>query len=279
MPGNTRIRPGAILLGIYVVLIFAYLVFPVLVIIPLSFSSGKFLTFPPPGFSLRWYANFFGRGEWTGSAWLSIWVGLSVTVMSVLLGTPAAIALVRGRFPGRRLVLAFILSPVIAPGIIVAIGVYFAYAQFGLVGHPFALVLAHVCLAVPFVVINVSTSLQGVDRRIEQAAQSLGATPWATFRQVTLPLIRPGIFAGAVFAFITSFDELLVALFLSGTTAVTLPRRMWEQIRFDIDPTIAAVSTLLITLTSCLLVGTELLRRRTERARTRPLAELAPTDA
>ena len=112
-------------------------------------------------------------------------------------------------------------------------------------GRPLALVLGHTALAVPFVVINVSSTLYGVDRRLEYAALSLGASPWATFRQVTLPLIRPGIFAGAVFAFITSFDELLVALFLSGTTAVTLPRRMWEQIRFDIDPTLASVSTLL----------------------------------
>jgi putative spermidine/putrescine transport system permease protein len=236
-----------------VILIFAYLLFPILIVIPLSFSSGKYLTFPPPGFSLQWYMNFFTRSAWTDSAWLSIWVGLAVTALSTLLGTPAAIGLVRGKFAGKRLVNALILSPVIAPGIIVAIGLYFAYASYGLVGRPLALVLGHTALAVPFVVINVSSS------------------PWATFRQITLPLIRPGIFAGAVFAFITSFDELLVALFLSGTTAVTLPRRMWEQIRFDIDPTLASVSTLLITITTSLMVGAELLRRRSERLRTAPV--------
>ena len=166
-----------------VILIFAYLLFPILIVIPLSFSSGKYLTFPPPGFSLQWYANFFARSAWTDSAWLSIWVGLAVTALSTLLGTPAAIGLVRGKFAGKKLVNALILSPVIAPGIIVAIGLYFAYASYGLVGRPLALVLGHTALAVPFVVINVSSTLYGVDRRLEYAALSLGASPWATFRQ------------------------------------------------------------------------------------------------
>jgi putative spermidine/putrescine transport system permease protein len=265
--------PWRILFYGFVALIFFYLLFPILVVIPLSFSSGKYLTFPPPGFSLQWYANFFSRADWTGSAWLSIWVGFAVTALSVLLGTPAAIGLVRGNFIGKKLANALILSPVIAPGIIVAIGLYFAYAKYGLVGNPLALVLGHTALAVPFVVINVSSALYGLDRRLEYAALNLGASPWATFRQVTFPLIRPGIFAGAVFAFITSFDELLVALFLSGSTAVTLPRRMWAQIRFDIDPTLASVSTLLITATTCLMISAELFRRRSERLRTAPIVE------
>ena len=159
------------------ILVFAYLLFPILIVIPLSFSSGKYLTFPPPGFSLQWYANFFTRSAWTDSAWLSIWVGLVVTALSTLLGTPAAIGLVRGKFAGKRLVNALILSPVIVPGIIVAIGLYFAYASYGLVGRPLALVLGHTALAVPFVVINVSSTLYGVDRRLEYAALSLGREP------------------------------------------------------------------------------------------------------
>ena len=154
------------------------------------------------------------------------------------------------------------------PGIIVAIGIYFFYARLGVVGNPIALVLAHTCLAVPFVVINVSATLYGFDERLEYAAMSLGASPWGAFRQVTLPLIRPGVLAGALFAFITSFDELIVALFVSGTTAVTLPRRMWEGIRFEIDPTIAAVSTILVAFSGALLLTAELLRRRSERLRT-----------
>jgi putative spermidine/putrescine transport system permease protein len=136
------------------------------------------------------------------------------------------------------------------------------FARYRLVGSPAGLVLAHACLAVPFVVTSVSASLAGLDRRLEQAALGLGATPWGTFRQVTLPLIRPGILVGALFAFITSFDELIVALFLSGSGAITLPRRMWDDLRFAIDPTIAAVSTLTITLTTALLAGAYVLRQQ-----------------
>jgi len=140
-------------------------------------------------------------------------------------------------------------------------------------------VIAHTALAVPFVMINVSATLQGFDERLEQAAMNLGATPWRTFLQVTLPIIRPGVLAGALFAFISSFDELVVALFVSGTSAVTLPRKMWESIRFEIDPTIAAVSTMLIVLTGVLFLSAELLRRRSERLRSAAVPEaLAEND-
>jgi putative spermidine/putrescine transport system permease protein len=269
-------RPGlrSGVLGGLSVLTLAFLVLPIAIVVPLSLSSGHYLSFPPPGVSLQWYRSFFGSSDWMGAAWVSIEVAVPVTVLSVLLGTPAAIGLLRGRFPGQQAVNALILSPLIVPGIIVAIGAYFVYAQYGLVGNPVALVLGHTCLAVPFVVINVTTALHGVDKRLEQAALSLGAAPWATFRQVTLPLIAPGIMAGAVFAFITSFDELLVALFLSGSGAVTLPRRMFDEIRYDIDPTIAAVSSLLILATTVLMLVAELLRRRSQRLRSQPVAPI-----
>jgi len=251
-----------VLLGMLCWTILLFLTLPILIVFPLSFSSGSYLSFPPPGFSTRWYSAFFTSSEWTGAALMSLQVALPVTALSVLLGTPAAIGLSRGGFAGKRLLHALVLSPLIVPGIIVAIGVYFVYAQYGLVGHPLALVLGHTCLAVPFVVINVSSALAGVDRQLQQAAANLGAAPFATFRQITLPLIAPGMFAGAVFAFITSFDELLVSLFLSGTGAVTLPRRMFDEIRYDIDPTIAAASSLLIVTTTGLMLMAELLRRR-----------------
>jgi putative spermidine/putrescine transport system permease protein len=253
-------------------LVLGFLVLPVLVVLPLSFSSARYLTFPPPGFSLQWYANFFSRAAWTDATLLSLWTSMASAVLAVLLGVPAALGLVRGRFPGRGLAQALILSPVVAPGIVVAIGLYYVYARYGLVGSPLALVVGQTALCVPFVVINVSAALAGIDKRLEQAALNLGATPWGVFHQVTLPLIRPGIFAGAIFAFVAAFDELLVALFLSGTTAVTLPRRMWEQLNYSIDPTIAAASSLLIVLTTLLLFGAEMLRRRAERQRTAPPA-------
>ena len=153
------------------------------------------------------------------------------------------------------------LSPLIVPGIVVAIGIYYAFSRYGLVGSPAGLILAHTCLSVPFVVTSVSASLAGIDPRLGHAALSLGATPRATFFQVTLPLIRPGVLVGALFAFIHSFDQLIVALFISGSGAVTLPRRMWDDLRFAIDPTIAAVSTLTIVLTAALMWGAHLLQQ------------------
>ena len=257
-------------------LVLLYLVFPILVVVPLSFSAGTYLSFPPPGFSLRWYENFLSRSDWLGAASLSLWVGGAVMVSATALGAPAALALVRSSFPGKDLLTGFIISPLIAPVIIVAIGIYFFYARLGLVGNPFALVIAHTALAVPFVVINVSATLQGFDERLEQAAMNLGATPWRTFWQVTFPIIRPGVLAGALFAFISSFDELVVALFVSGTSAVTLPRKMWESIRFEIDPTIAAVSTILVVLTGALFLSAELLRQRSERLRSGAVPDELP---
>jgi putative spermidine/putrescine transport system permease protein len=248
--------------------VFCYLIFPIVIVVPLSFSAGTYLRFPPPGFGLRWYRNFFERSDWIDAAWLSLWIGLAVMVLATILGTPAAMALVRSRFRGRDLVNSFIISPLIAPAIIVAISIYFFYARLGMIGNPISLVIAHTCLSVPFVVINVSATLYGFDERLEYAAMSLGATRWRTFWQVTFPIIRPGVLAGALFAFITSFDELVVALFVSGTTAVTLPRKMWESIQFEIDPTIAAVSTMLVAVTGALFFTAELLRRRAERLRT-----------
>jgi putative spermidine/putrescine transport system permease protein len=248
-----------------VVLILAFLALPIVVVVIASFSSASYLTFPPPAFGLRWYRAFLETPGWLASTGLSLGVAGAVVALSTVLGTLAAMGLARLPRVPRALATGLILSPLIVPVIVVAIGIYYAFSRYGLVGSPVGLVLAHTCLAVPFVVTSVGASLAGLDRRLEQAALSLGATPWGTFRQVTLPLIRPGVLVGALFAFITSFDELVVALFLSGSGAVTLPRRMWDDLRFAIDPTIAAVSTLTIVLTAALLGGAHLLRRRSER--------------
>jgi putative spermidine/putrescine transport system permease protein len=242
-------------------LVLVFLALPILIVALLSFSSASYLTFPPPAFGIRWYEAYLGSREWLESTWLSLAIATCVVVLATILGTLAALGLTRLPRPLRAMAGALIVSPLIVPGIIAAIGIYYAFSRYRLVGTPIGLVLAHTCLAVPFVVTSVSASLAGFDRRLEQAALSLGATPWGTFRQVTLPLIRPGILVGALFAFITSFDELIVALFLSGSGAVTLPRRMWDDLRFAIDPTIAAVSTLTIALTAVLLGGAHLLRR------------------
>ena len=258
-----RFLPAAV-----VGLILLFLAFPIVVVMIVSFSSASYLTFPPPAFGLKWYAAYFGNADWLRPTWLSLWVAASVVVLSTVLGTLAALGIARLPRLLRIIATGLILSPLIVPIIVVAIGIYYAYARYGLVGSPVGMVIAHTCLAVPFVVTSVSASLAGIDPRLEQAALSLGATPRATFFQVTLPLIRPGVLVGALFAFITSFDELVVALFLSGSGAVTLPRRMWDDLRFQIDPTIAAVSTLTIVLTVVLMASAHLLRRRTEMMRT-----------
>jgi putative spermidine/putrescine transport system permease protein len=239
-----------------------FLALPVLVVMVVSFSSATYLTFPPPAFGLRWYGAYFGSGDWLRSTWLSLWVAAAVVVLATLLGTLAALGIARMPKALRIVASALILSPLIVPLIVVAIGIYYAFARYGLVGSPAGLILAHTCIAVPFVVTSVSASLAGIDPRLEQAALSLGATPSGTFFQITLPLIRPGVLVGALFAFITSFDELVVALFISGSGAVTLPRRMWDDLLFQIEPTIAAVSTLTIVLTVLLMVCAHLLRKR-----------------
>ena len=244
-----------LLLATVVGLIILFLVLPIVVVMVVSFSSATYLTFPPPAFGMRWYTAYFTSDDWLRPTWLSLWV-------ATLLGTLAAVGI--GRLPGalRVLASALIMSPLIVPVIVAAIGIYYAFSRYGLVGTPVGLILAHTCLAVPFVFISVSASLAGIDPRLEQAALSLGATPSGTFFQITLPLIRPGVLAGALFAFVTSFDELVVALFISGSGAVTLPRRMWDDVLYQIEPTIAAVSTLTIVLTVVLMGCAHLLRKR-----------------
>jgi len=253
-----------IVLGIFSALVLLYLVAPVLIVIPMSFSAAKYLSFPPPGLSLQWYENFFARSDWTSATIQSIRVAFMVMVLSTVLGVAASLALVRASFPGKEIVNLIIVSPLVVPAIIVAIAIYGLYVQLRLVQTFWGLVLAHTVLAIPYVIVNVSATLRGFDIRLEQAAQSLGANGWQTFRHVTLPLISPGIFAGAVFAFIASFDELIVALFIAGARGRTLPMRMFEGLRMEIDPTIAAVSSMLITFSVLVLASAELVRRRSQ---------------
>lgn len=246
-------------------LVFAYLIFPLVIIVPVSFSSASGLEFPPPGFSLRWYQAYFGDETWMTATLTSVEVGLLTALLASILGTAAALGLARTRFRGQGLLQAFLISPMVVPVIIMAVAIYRLYAAIGLLGTIPGLVLAHTVLAVPFVVVNVSATLTGLDPALERASLSLGADGWQTFRHVTLPLIRPGVLAGALFAFVTSFDELVIALFVSNYQTVTLPKKMWESVRTGIDPTISAISVLLIVLIAGLLAVIELLTRRTAR--------------
>jgi len=253
-----RRHPALVVLAAAILI---FLVAPLAVVIPISFSAAKYLTFPPPGWSLQWYARYFGSREWMSATLRSFEVAVLTTAAATAVGTAAALAL-RRPFRGRSLVRLVLLAPLVVPVIIVAIALYGLYARLKLVGTLHGLVLAHTVLALPFVVVIVSATLRGIDDTLELAAQSLGASRAQTFRLVTLPLIRPGVVSAALLAFITSFDEVVVAIFVSGTQAATLPKQMWDGIRTEIDPTVAAVSTLLIGVTTLALGLLAVVRRR-----------------
>jgi putative spermidine/putrescine transport system permease protein len=247
--------------------VLVFLVAPILTIVPLSFSSGSFFYYPLPGFSLRWYEDFFTSSFWLNSLKNSLIIGVSATALATVLGTLAALGIWRARFPAQALVLAILISPMVVPVIIVAVGVYFAFAPLGLTDGYAGLILAHTTLAVPFVVVTVLATLSGFDRTLLRAAATLGARPLTTFRRITLPLILPGVASGAVFAFAASFDEVVVALLISGPGQRTLPRQMFAGINDNISLTITAAATMLITISLLLMVAVDVLRRRSERLR------------
>lgn len=247
--------------------VLGFLILPILIIIPISFTSGNLLVFPLPGFSTRWYETVLATVAWRDAAWNSLVIGLASTALALILGTLAATGLSRADFALKPFVIGLILSPVLIPIVIVAVGMYFFFAGAGLAGTYLGLILAHTALAVPFVVITVLATLEGFDHNLVRAAQGLGASPLAAFRRVTLPLIFPGIASGGLFAFVTSFDEIVVTLFIAAPTQRTLPRQIFSGVREYVSPGIAAVATLLIVFSALLLVTVQLLQRRSDRLR------------
>ena len=249
-------------------LVLLFLVLPLLVIVPLSFNEGSFLVYPMQGFSLRWYADFFSSDAWMRSLTNSLIVAPAATLLAMTLGTLAAIGLTRGEFRGKALVMGILISPMVVPVVIVGVGCYLFFAPMGLGSSLLSLIMVHAALGVPFVIITVSATLQGFNQNLVRAAASMGADPITTFFRVTLPLIAPGVISGALFAFATSFDEVVVTLFLAGPEQATLPRQMFSGIRENLSPTIAAAATLLIGFSVALLLTLEWLRGRSERLRT-----------
>lgn len=262
-----RIPLRRIILYAFATLVFIYLMLPSLIVIPISFGEATYLELPPQSFSLRWYQDYFGRQEWVSATITSGVVGVLVAVVSVSLGSLAAYGLVRGRFPGKTVLNALIISPIIVPMIITAVAIYKLYSALGLLGTIPGFVLGHTIIAFPFVIIVISATLRGIDETLEQAAMSLGASRLTALRRVVFPLMLPGIVTAALFAFLISFDELLIALFISTPTLSTLPKRLWEGIRIEINPTIAAVSTILVLLTVLVLAGLLISRVYFERRR------------
>jgi len=255
-------------------LIFFFLIAPIVTIIPLSFNAENFFTFTPEmlsfdpeGYSLKHYRDFFTNPDWQQAMWNSLKIAPAATLLSVSLGTLAAIGLSQPHVPFRRAIMAILISPMIVPLIISAAGMYFFYSRIGLQGTYLGVVLAHAALGIPFVIITVTATLVGFDRSLTRAAASLGADPVRTFFRVQMPLILPGVISGGLFAFITSFDEVVVVLFVGSAGQKTLPWQMFIGLREQISPTILAVATILVVFSIALLTTVEILRRRSERLR------------
>jgi len=275
-------------------LIFLFLILPIIVVLPLSFNVEPYfsfttgmLNFNPEAYSLRWYEDILRNGmsspdepfgwawladTWNNGQWIrairnSFFIGICATLLSTALGTLAAIGLSRSEMPYRRLIMSILISPMIVPLIITAAGMFYFYSQVHLSQTYLGVIMAHAVLGTPFVIITVTATLVGFDKSLVRASQSLGAGALTTFRKVQMPLIIPGVISGGLFAFITTFDEVVAVLFLASPEQRTIPRQMWSGIREQISPTILAVATLLVLLSIILLTVLELLRRRSERLR------------
>jgi putative spermidine/putrescine transport system permease protein len=254
--------------------ILVFLITPILVVMPLSFNAENFFTFTPEmlrfdpaGYSLKHYQDFFSNDDWQQALANSVKIAPAATLLSVALGTLAAIGLSQPHVPFRRAIMATLISPMIVPLIISAAGMYFFYSRIGLQGTYVGVVLAHAALGIPFVIITVTATLVGFDRSLTRASANLGAGPVTTFFRVQMPLILPGVISGGLFAFITSFDEVVVVLFVGSAGQKTLPWQMFTGLREQISPTILAVATILVVISIALLTVVELLRRRSERLR------------
>jgi putative spermidine/putrescine transport system permease protein len=256
----------------FAVLVILFLLAPLIILVPMSFNESSLLTFPPQRWSIRWYERYFNDRAWLSATILSLQAAVVVALLSVTLGTLAALGITRSRFAGRALVQAFILSPLIVPVIIIAVGLYYMFSFVRLNGTFTALVIAHTVLTFPYATVVITASLEKFDVRLERVAMSLGATPFTALMRVTLPIISPGLVVAGLFTFLISFDEVVLAIFITGPQTATLPRKMWEGIRFEINPTITAVSTLLILYSSIVIFMCEVLRRKLSRKAGAPAA-------
>ena len=266
-------------------LVLFFLVMPLIAVIPISFSSSPFLqftsqmlAFEPEAYSLRWYKMLIGdcsdpgittvcTDRWVRGAQNSLFIGIIATFLATTLGIMASLGLSRSHMPFRKAIMAIMISPLVVPLIITASGLFFFFAKFNLVATYTGLIFAHTVLGLPFVVITVTATLVGFDQNLIRAAASLGGSPFLNFFKIQMPLILPGVISGGLFAFITSFDEVVIVLFVRGPEQVTLPRQMWSGIRQEISPTILSAATILVIISILLLTTVELLRRRTERLR------------
>lgn len=248
---------AAICIGVMI-----FMVGPIVAVIPISFSSGSFLSYPLPGFSFQWYEKIFQLNPWMNALKNSLFIGVASAFLATVLGTLAALGFSRNNLIAQQFLLGIVISPMIIPLVVSGVAMYFFLAKIGLVATFTGLIIAHTVLAVPFVVIPVVATLQGFDTNLVRAANGLGASPLQAFFKVTLPNILPGVVSGALFAFATSFDEVVVALFISGPAQKTLPRLMFEGIRDNIEPSIMAMSSVLVVISLIMFVVAAWLARK-----------------
>lgn len=266
---RTADRQGGIWLTLAAWVVLLFMIAPSLLVIPMSFSGQDFLQFPPASYSLRWYAAYLTDPEWLEPTLFSIEVATYTTLLSLAVGTAAALALVRGRVPMRGAILGLSVAPLIVPTIISAISIYFLLANLHLLGTRAGFVIANTVQALPYVVLIVTAVFQGFDYRLEMAAASLGASQWTRIRRIIVPLTAPAILTAGVFAFLHSFDEVTIAVFISTVNGKTLPMKLYEGVTDSVTPIVAVVSTLLVVVTCAAMIPVDIMRRRVDRQRRR----------
>lgn len=262
----TSASHGGRALSVYFWIVIAYLLLPILIVVPTSFSAQDFLRFPPAKFGTRWYEVYLTSSAWMDATYRSFRIAIAASVVATILGTMVAVALERGRLPERSVLVAAFAAPAIVPHIILALGLFIVGVWFGLTGRESYLALAHATFGLPFAVLLIGSALRQIDPTIERAARVLGAGPIRSFFTATFPSLVPAIASASIFSFFISFDELIVALFVMGDKQ-TLPVRIWTDLRFELSPTIAPIATLMVALTTIAMVAAEILRRRTPTVR------------
>ncbi|MEC5342005.1 ABC transporter permease [Brenneria populi] len=255
------VKPGLFSL-VMAILVLLFLALPIIIIFPLALSPTAYLTFPPEGVSLRWMAKVLTNPEWMSSLWLSFRISVVSTLLSMVFSLLMALALVRYRFSGKQIIYVLVLLPMIVPNIISALALFFFFSAVDIFNSVSSIIIGHAVIALPVATIIISSTLQGIDRQLEYSAMSLGASDFTVFRRITFPLAAPGIISAAIFSFLSSFDELLIALFMAGNSVQTLSVRIWNSVQFELDPTIAAVSVLLIFITIVFLLAANFLTQR-----------------
>ncbi|MDX5627749.1 MULTISPECIES: ABC transporter permease [unclassified Brenneria] len=255
------IKPGLFSLTM-AILVLLFLALPILIIFPLAFSQSAYLTFPPPGFSLRWMEKVLTSAEWLSSLWLSFRISVISTLLAMIFSLLLAIALVRYRFAGKKIIYVLVLLPLIVPNIISALALFFFFSAADIFNSASAIIIGHAVIALPVATIIISSTLQGIDSQLEYSAMSLGAGNFTVFRRITFPLAAPGMVSAALFAFLSSFDELLIAMFMADNETQMLSVQIWNNVQFQLDPTIAAVSALLILITIVTLLTANLITKQ-----------------